>query len=61
MPVCVCVCVCVCENILLIGIAGHVRICDFGLSAMIEDADAMLRTQVGTLHYQAPELLTGHR
>eukprot|EP00286_Rhodomonas_abbreviata_P015092 CAMPEP_0181318008 /NCGR_PEP_ID=MMETSP1101-20121128/16776_1 /TAXON_ID=46948 /ORGANISM="Rhodomonas abbreviata, Strain Caron Lab Isolate" /LENGTH=405 /DNA_ID=CAMNT_0023425447 /DNA_START=245 /DNA_END=1459 /DNA_ORIENTATION=+ len=39
--------------------SGNLRVCDFGLSAMVDDADTMLKTQVGTLHYAAPEILKG--
>lgn len=44
------------ENV-LIDLHGDLRLCDFGLSAMCDDPDKMLKTTVGTLHYCAPEVL----
>jgi len=37
---------------------GNLRLCDFGLSIMLDDADALLKTQAGTLNYTAPEILS---
>mmetsp|Transcript_45914 Transcript_45914/g.107726 ORF Transcript_45914/g.107726 Transcript_45914/m.107726 type:complete len:482 (+) Transcript_45914:231-1676(+) len=43
----------------LVDMDGNLRVCDFGLSAMVDDSDSMLKTQVGTLYYAAPEILKG--
>ncbi|EKX53369.1 hypothetical protein GUITHDRAFT_92026 [Guillardia theta CCMP2712] len=45
------------ENV-LIDTQGNLRLCDFGLSIMLDDADALLKTQAGTLNYTAPEILS---
>jgi 5'-AMP-activated protein kinase, catalytic alpha subunit len=38
-----------------------VKVADFGLAAMLDNSDALLRTQVGTLSYVAPEILAGKK
>ncbi|MGB1601821.1 MAG: protein kinase domain-containing protein, partial [Promethearchaeia archaeon] len=46
------------DNI-LVDAQGKLCLGDFGLSAMLADADAMLHTQVGTVQYMAPEVVRG--
>jgi hypothetical protein len=45
------------ENV-LVGIDGHVRLCDFGACMKLVDV-ATTTAFAGTLHYSAPELLRG--
>lgn len=44
------------DNI-LIDEAGHVKICDFGISRLLDDPSAVLFEQCGTPAYIAPEIL----
>ncbi|KWU42216.1 kinase-like protein, partial [Rhodotorula sp. JG-1b] len=44
------------ENCLLDG-SGHVVLCDFGLSKVLDSADAKCRTLCGTTSFLAPEVL----
>ena len=44
------------ENILL-GLDGHIKLTDFGLSKLISESDFKTNTLCGTPEYQAPEIL----
>lgn len=44
------------ENILL-GLDGHIKLTDFGLSKIVTESNFQTRTLCGTPEYQAPEIL----
>lgn len=46
------------ENI-VVGLDGHIKLCDFGLSKQIACSDDRAYTLCGTKEYMAPELLKG--
>ncbi|KAF1317876.1 hypothetical protein FI667_g14444, partial [Globisporangium splendens] len=50
-----------CDNI-LIGMDGSAKLIDFGLSAMLNEAEVMIDVErVGAVHWKSPEYLAGER